>query len=144
MNSGPNSDSKQCPKSKLSQVHSVHKLDPGCAHCAVSQAWPGRVVGPTCRVTALARRVAGLVLRVMLSHRVPSRVPPAPYHGASPGRVAPISRYNPTAKSRARDASHIAYRPAVSWAWLVVSQSLSCAPARTHSAVSWPGAPAVS
>ena len=47
MNSGPNSDSKQCPESKLGQVHSVHTLDPGCAHAARSLR-----LGPQCHVVS--------------------------------------------------------------------------------------------
>ena len=41
MNSYSNSDSKQCPKSKLSRVHSAPTLGPGCVHTAH---WAGHVV----------------------------------------------------------------------------------------------------
>ena len=72
MNSVPNSDSKQCLESKLGQVHSVHTLNPGCAHYAqaahtapcrrpglvVSQACIGRIVAPSrpCRKHVLPCR----------------------------------------------------------------------------------------
>ena len=59
MNSIQNSDSKQCSKSKLGQVHSVHTLDSGCARTAP-------------RLRAL-HHVAGL---------------PRPYCGLPLGRVA--------------------------------------------------------
>ena len=41
MNSVPNSDSEQCPESKLGWVHRVHILGPGCAH---APHWAYRVV----------------------------------------------------------------------------------------------------
>ena len=36
---------KQCTESKTGWVHQVHTLPNLGAHCAVSQAWPGRVAG---------------------------------------------------------------------------------------------------
>ena len=75
MNSDPNSDSKQCTKSKLGRVHSVHTLNPSLAHAALTAPrsrarralgavlWPHPALSQavSCRVTAptraLARRV---------------------------------------------------------------------------------------
>ena len=75
MNSVLKSDSEQCTKSKLSRVHSAPTLGPACAHYAVSQAWPGRVVG-------LARPC--LKLGPAVSQAWPGRVPGAPCRVAAP------------------------------------------------------------
>ena len=96
-------------------VHVVHRVAGLARSCcklgpAVSQAWLGHVTGlarPCHRSPLLCRcdhRVAGRVL-LAVSHtvslrRAPCRAPSPPYRGSSPGRVAPISQYNPSAKSR--------------------------------------------
>ena len=193
MNSGPNSDSKQCPESKLGQVHSAHTHGLGCALgrpcsavslCALAPCRrlgpavslrtpdriarrPGRVAGPSGRVARTPGRVARTLNRVPHTPgrvartpgrvaRTPGRVSharrccaharpcraharpfraharpcrthaqpcpthvwpcrtrrvalppcalphvsqlPTSYHGASPGRVAPVSLYNPATK----------------------------------------------
>ena len=78
MNNVPNSDSKQCPESKLGQVHSVHTLNPGYACTAQRPSahatrwallWPclGRVV-----VWPLPR-----------AHSAPCRAVAAPYRSVS-------------------------------------------------------------
>ena len=46
MNSDPNSDLKQCPKSKLSRVHSAPTHGPGCAHTAPRPCAQLHVVAP--------------------------------------------------------------------------------------------------
>ena len=100
---------------------------PACTlrvHCTVSQAWPGRVTGAPCRVAAptraLARRVAGRVLRAVLCivswRRVPFHAPPAPYRGAPLRRiVAP-----PLVVSRlSRDTTQRPSRPPVTIQFIV-------------------------
>ena len=52
-----NSDSKQCPESKLGQVYSVHTLDPACAHAAHALR-----LGRSCR--AVLQLVVGRVVAV--------------------------------------------------------------------------------
>ena len=99
-------------------------------HCAVSQAWPDGVADLTrpCRRRPLPCRytqaragapchrscAACHVAQGAMSRRAPCRAGrhvarplhrivalPTSYRGASPGRVAPISRYNLAAKPRA-------------------------------------------
>ena len=59
MNSDPNSDCKQCTKSKLGLVHSVHTQQPRShAHCVRSAKVVGAVALTTSRSYAHARVVA--------------------------------------------------------------------------------------
>ena len=109
-----NSDSEQCTGSRPSRVHSAPTLGLACAHTApalrrvaglawscrrpdlvVSQAWPGLVTAHAwpCRALCSAHRVAPP------PHALPCvSQPHVPYRGASAGRVAPVSRYNPAVK----------------------------------------------
>ena len=72
MSNVPNSDSKQCPESKLGQVHSEHKLNPGYAHAARALC-SGRVhsaVLRPCRRRAPAVSWSPLGRVVSMSYRV--------------------------------------------------------------------------
>ena len=70
MNNDPNSDSEQCFESKLSRVHKVHTLNPGCAHTAPRPCAGRRVVAPS-------GRVAGRVLQCRRTRAV-SQLPSPP------------------------------------------------------------------
>ena len=122
VNSVPNSDSEQCIELDVQCAHP----SPACAHCPVSQAWPDRDVGASCRLAAptrdLALRVTGCVLRTVSSRKAPCHAPLATHRGSSPNRVAPVSRYNPTAKPR-RATNLTVPGPTVSWPISVVSWS---------------------
>ena len=95
MNSVQNSTSELCIESKLGWVHQVHTLNPGCAHrprthCAVSQAWTGRVTadaGPCCALCRV-RRVATPPCALLRVSQLPT-----PYHGSS----YVVSRHTPPA-----------------------------------------------
>ena len=72
MNSDPNSDSKQCPESKLGWVHKVHTQGPGCAHTARTLR-PGRA---TPRSGAVSWRRIVAPLRLCRSVHWLCRAPP--------------------------------------------------------------------
>ena len=79
MNNYPNSDCKQCTKSKLGPVHSAHTQGPGCAHAA-PRSRASHVLGaiscpPSCSVAGASCHVASRTYA--LSRHV----------------VAPLSRY---------------------------------------------------
>ena len=102
-------------------MHSAPTLGPACARTtpcrrpglAISQAWPGRIVGlagPCCRSGPIVSQAPPTVsLRPRARWRavsqavccVPCRAPSGPYRGASLGRVALVSQYNPAGKPRA-------------------------------------------
>ena len=134
-NSVPTSDSKQCPESKLGQVHSVHTLNPGWAcnvprpraHAArwvVLWSCPDRVAacGRPCRSLwpTVSQRLHGRVMAYIATQR---RV-------SSPLLVTIQILYRDLAPV-ARATARIAAPSAVSWLTVAVSQAES-------SVVSWP------
>ena len=67
MNSVPNSDSEQCPKSKLGLVHRVHTMNPSCA--------PTARAAPRPRAhSALGAMSWSVELRIMACHCTRSAV----------------------------------------------------------------------
>ena len=98
MNNDPNRYSKQCPESKLSRVHSVPTLGPASVHTTpcrrpgltVSQCTPCRVAHCALRVVSSCPHTCFRAYRSSLRCIVAL---PAAYRGASPSRVAPVSRY---------------------------------------------------
>ena len=106
MNSGPNSDSKQCTESKLGWVHQVHTLNPACSpRSAVSQPVAGRVAGFAGRVAAYSRSC-----RRLGQHWVSCCAPSSVSHASCavswylPGRVAAL--YRDTASCQASSCHH--------------------------------------
>ena len=160
MNSGPNRDSKRCPESKLGQVHSVYTLDPGYAHAAhalhrvAGLALPCRRSPLLCRCAhahasapcgrpCVARRVAHRIVAQGTVSRAFNAVSWRSLHSilAPPPAVSRLSR-NTTQRpspARALQAVSRAGRPCRG-----LPRSYRGRPGMHHSAVSWPGAPAVS
>ena len=122
MNSGPNSDSKQCPESKLGQVHSMHTHGLGYAHAA---SWVGRVVAWPPAVSwphlgrvarCAARRVMLLIvarpcvlLRVSQCSYAVSQGTAAPYHSLLATVSSGVSRHTSVARPCARALGRIAH-----------------------------------
>ena len=84
MNSYPNSDSKQCPESKLGWVHRMHTQ----GTLATTTLRPGRVLGAvlwphpavSCRVAACTRALASRVAASRPAVSQPPPPPPPPHH----------------------------------------------------------------
>ena len=83
MNSIPNSDSKQCPESKLGWVHRVHTQGLGCTRTALCRGAQGvvlwrvkrRILAPGRRIMAPGHRIVAPGLHV---RRSPPAVSPPP------------------------------------------------------------------
>ena len=114
MNSVPNSDSKQCPESKLGWVHQVNTLAQlartGRAHCAQAVSW------------ACARPYRGLKPAVSQAWLVVSRIVSRHKAVLQPLYRRPLSRYKLCIATQTPAARHSAHLPCVSQRSLAMSQ----------------------